>query len=287
MQFQYAVNTVMLPECDLEEAAALIRRFGYDGVEWRVSDPSREPPGLPGYWSGNRCTIDLRKLEEELPRVRAICRAEGLSAPALGSYVGAADTENVRRCMEFARELGCPQIRVRAPMYHGDRPYAELFEEGVRQLEGAADLAKELGVRANIELHAGSICPSASLGHRLVSRFDPQYVGVICDPGNMATEGYENWRLGMELLGPYLAHVHAKNVEWRYGTEQAGTIRFNPHWTQLQEGVVAWDEVLKALDRVGYSGWIAMEDFSEMRADRKLKDDLAYLRNWEKGLSAA
>ena len=69
-------------------------------------------------------------------------------------------------------------------------------------------------MEANIETHFGNIAASASLAHRLVSQFDPQFIGVVYDPGNMVYEGYECWRTGFELLGPYLHEVHAKNATW-------------------------------------------------------------------------
>jgi sugar phosphate isomerase/epimerase len=279
-EFRYSVFTVMLPEQTPEEAASALHRFGYDGVEWRVTDPPSVSNAEPGYWSGNRCTVNINRLKDELPRVKTLCEAEGLQVPALGTYLSATDTGRIRECMAFARELGCPQLRVGVPGYDGSRPYPELYEEGLRQWEAVEKLAAEMGIRANVEMHMGNICPSAGLAHRFVSHFDPKHVGVIYDPGNMVIEGYENWQMGMELLGPYLAHVHAKNTEWRYGTDVHGTIRFRPDWTPIQEGIVPWDQVLCALEKVGYNGWISFEDFCTMRWDRKLKDDLAYLKGW-------
>ncbi|MEZ4633203.1 MAG: hypothetical protein R2880_21235 [Deinococcales bacterium] len=61
-----------------------------------------------------------------------------------------------------------------------------------------------------IEIHHRTIVPSASAVYRLVSHFDPQHIAVIYDPGNMAYEGFEDYRMGLELWEPYLAHVHLK-----------------------------------------------------------------------------
>ena len=33
---KFSVTTVMMPDCDLDETAALLSELGYDGVEWRV-----------------------------------------------------------------------------------------------------------------------------------------------------------------------------------------------------------------------------------------------------------
>src|SRR5215208_2984468 len=112
--------------------------------------------------------------------------------------------------MRFAVTAGASQIRVGAGAPDG-RSYNELFASAREFLAGVEELVRSHGVKALIEVHHRTICPSASLAHRLVSAFDPDLVGVILDPGNMAQEGFENYRIGAELLGPYLAHVHIKN----------------------------------------------------------------------------
>ena len=66
-----------------------------------------------------------------------------------------------------------------------------------------------------MEIHHETIVPSASARAGSSMGFDPASVGAIYDPGNMVWEGHEQYRLGLETLGPYLAHVHAKNTGWR------------------------------------------------------------------------
>jgi sugar phosphate isomerase/epimerase len=39
--------------------------------------------------------------------------------------------------------------------------------------------SQSTATRCSNEIHYGTICPSASLAHRLVSGFDPEFVGVI------------------------------------------------------------------------------------------------------------
>jgi sugar phosphate isomerase/epimerase len=105
-----------------------------------------------------------------------------------------------------------------------------------------------------------STCATARAG----SQFDPQYIGVIYDPGNMVHEGYECWRLGMELLGPYLHEVHAKNAIWEAAD---GTVLRQPHFSGMHSGFANWQQIMEDLKAVGYDGWIAFEDFSEDEGD--------------------
>jgi sugar phosphate isomerase/epimerase len=158
------------------------------------------------------------------------------------------------------------------------RSYEELFAAAREFLEGVEDLARSHGVKALIEIHHRTICPSASLTHRLVSAFDPDLVGVILDPGNMAQEGFEDYRIGAELLGPYLAHVHIKNSAFE---RPAGGGVWEARWAPLEDGVVDFGPVFEALEIVGYDGWLVMEDFSGVRPSREaLKHNLEFVRTF-------
>ncbi|MFB0545645.1 MAG: sugar phosphate isomerase/epimerase family protein, partial [Anaerolineae bacterium] len=141
------------------------------------------------------------------------------------------------------------------------------------------------GVKVNLEIHMTYITPSAALAHRLVSHFDPRYIGVIYDPGNMVREGYEAWRLGLELLGPYVSHVHVKNAAWEpAGQEEDGTQRWEAREAPLWKGLVNWRQVLAELRIAGYEGYLSLEDFSIAQPTReKLAADLAYLKRLEEG----
>jgi sugar phosphate isomerase/epimerase len=209
-----AVFTVMMPEYGPSEAARLLSELGYDGVEWRVTKPSQQTDAAPSYWGNNRCTIDIATVDREARKLAALTRSAGLEVPSLGTYMGYRDLEDIEQAMHAAAEMGCPRIRVSPPRYERAIGYTRLFGESLTGYVEIQRLAQKHGVQACLEIHMGNICSSPSLAHRLVCNFDPRYIGVILDPGNMIYEGYEDWRMGMELLGPYLAHVHLKNTQW-------------------------------------------------------------------------
>lgn len=269
------VFTVGLPDLTPEEAVREIKDAGYDGVEWRVI---RVPEELrseePSFWGNNLCT--LAPSEEEARRGRRISEEAGLELPGLGTYVAVGDLEAANEAMRFAVTAGAPQVRVGAGAPDG-RPYQELFAAAREFLAGVEDLARSYGVKALIEIHHRTICPSASLAHRLVSAFDADMVGVILDPGNMAQEGFEDYHIGAEILGPYLAHVHIKNSAFE---RPAGGGVWEPRWAPLEDGVVDLGQVFEALEHVGYDGWLVMEDFSGVRPSREaLRYNLEFVRS--------
>jgi sugar phosphate isomerase/epimerase len=225
--------------------------------------------------------VDVENIETDLPRAKQIAEAHGLAMPVLGTYMRASDLPVVEKVMRAAAGVGCHKMRVGPPGYDGKRPYPELFDEAVRDYGKVAKLAEQYGVQACVEMHMNIITPSAGLAHRLVSHFDPKHVGVIFDPGNMVTEGFENYQMGLELLGPYLSHVHAKNMMWVRTGEENGVAKWESRMAPTTQGQTNWTAVVAALKKVGYDGWLSFEDFSEGDTKSKLVEALGYLKRLE------
>jgi len=282
---KYAVFTVCMPEYSIEEGIEKLAAWGYDGVEWRVKT---QPPheGAPSFWAGNRCTI----AEDELPEVAVDlgrrCRDAGLEVPSLASYLKADALDEVERLFRACSDIGARNARVGLPPINEGEKFRDYFDRAVEQYGVVEKLAKKYGVRAVIETHHGTAVASASSVYRVVSNFDPAAVGVMHDAGNMVHEGFENYKLAMELLGEYLAEIHVKNAKWDKTDEtgDAGQAVWRASWCELKDGVVNWADVMAALKAVGFDGWFALEDFSTDRStDEKLTDDLAYLKELEAG----
>jgi len=270
------VFTVGLPNFTPEEGAREISKAGYEGVEWRVTHVAEEyRDEEPSFWRNNLCTLE--PTAEGAERARIIAEREALQTVGLGTYIEVEDLEATEEAMRFAKRAGAPQIRVGVGKT-GEASYADLFAASTEFLADVEALAREYGVKALVEIHHGTICPSASLAYRLVSRFDPATVGVIYDPGNMAREGFEDYRIGTEILGPYLAHVHLKNAGFDR-PEGGGT--WKARWTPLEDGVVDFGALFEALARIGYDGWLVVEDFSRTRPSREvLSHNLRLVREY-------
>jgi hexulose-6-phosphate isomerase len=85
---------------------------------------------------------------------------------------------------------------------------------------------------------------------RYVDEFASPWIKAYLDVGNMLFYGFpQDW---VRTLGSRISRVHVKDFqldrkESRYA------------WKNLGEGDVDWPEVRKALDEVGYQGWITTE----------------------------
>jgi sugar phosphate isomerase/epimerase len=195
-------------------------------------------------------------LEPTARLAREASSENGLTIAGLGTRCDCFDLEAVRLNMKVAQEVGAPAIRVMSPGYDGSTHFDELFGRARAAFIEVEKIARQMGVTALVELHHGLITPSASAGRRLVDGRDPDCVGIMFDPGNMVNEGMENWRMGLEIIGPYLKHVHVKDAQWVRDDGGEWTVQ----WASLADGVVDWRAVIDALRSVGYEGFLDLED---------------------------
>ncbi|MTK05784.1 MAG: sugar phosphate isomerase/epimerase [Hungatella sp.] len=280
---KYSLFTVSVPEMTLEQALKKMKEYGYDGVDWRVTDISDNPEILkesPSYWRNNYCTVDMKTVDEKAEELKALSDRYGISVNALATYLKCTDREeDIERCMTAAKKMGCGRIRVNAPSYDQTRTYNQLYEEAVAGFKKVEALAKKHGVKADFEMHMRTITPSASAALRIASNFDSRYIGVIYDTGNVIYEGYEEYKMAFEILGPYLDLVHIKNAHW-IKKEVDGKEKFIPDWASFQDGFADFERCFKALKAVGYDGFITFEDFSDAKSsEEKLKTDISYIKS--------
>jgi len=96
---------------------------------------------------------------------------------------------------------------------------------------------------------------------------------------NMAKDGFETSRIGMELLGPYLQHCHAGG--WRpveAGRGEDGTLQWAYEGCDLPDSILDIPQFIADLQAVNYQGFISIEDFRSMSHEEKLGRQIAYLR---------
>jgi sugar phosphate isomerase/epimerase len=273
-----SVFTASTPDWTPADAVVNLARQGWDGIEWRITDQESAPE--PGFWAGNRATWPLTGLEECLPTIARITAGAGLAMSAIGGYARCSDHDNVERMLAATAILQASRVRVTMPLLGTDN-YRELFARTRDDITRVAERAAHHGVTALIELHHRTVIASASAAIRLVDGLDPAHVGVIHDIGNLIIEGQEDARAGFEMLGPYLAHVHVKNVAWRpQGLRADGSTAWAEEWVPLRDGQADLAAYFAALRAHGYDGWVTAEDFSTaLPLAQRTADNLTYLRS--------
>jgi sugar phosphate isomerase/epimerase len=281
---RFSVFTASTPEWTPREAATILAAQGWEGIEWRITDQAEATQ--PGFWAGNRATWPLTGLEERLPEIDRITREAGLEYSGLGGYVRAGDRSNVERMLVATAVLGAERVRVTMPTL-GEGHYRDLLTRARDDLAWIAGRAEHHDVCVLVELHHRTVVASASAAMRLVDGLDPAHIGVIHDVGNLVIEGHEDPLAAFQMLGPYLAHVHVKNVAWRQAeTSPDGSVVWKEEWASLREGQADLAGYIDALTAHGYDGWVTVEDFSTTQPlAERTRDNLAYLRSLHKTTS--
>jgi sugar phosphate isomerase/epimerase len=281
IKMKFSVFTVMVPELTPEELLVTLKELGYDGVEWRCKETRQElKQQEPSFWGNNLCTVSPDSLNAQLEQLASRTKELQLETVSVNPYLTCGDLDETEKVLKVAQELGAKMMRVGVPAYDRSENFNDLFKQAKSYLHDVEEMCQQYQIKGLVETHHKTIAPSASLAYRLVDQLNPEYIGVLYDPGNMVFEGYENHRMGLELLGPYLAHVHMKNAIWQSnGQRDDGSLIWDASWDLVENGVVNWKQVLSDLQAVGYEGYVGMEDFSgKFAAKDALKHNIQYIK---------
>jgi len=163
--------------------------------------------------------------DEHVETARSVLARDGLSVSSYATYVGAGEAERV---CEIAGALG-----------------TSLLGGMASDLPGAVPVLRERGVKLGIENHP------EKTPRELLAKIgdDADVLGATIDTGWWATQGYDAAQ-AIEELAEHVLHVHLKDV----------LAVGEPHETcAWGEGIVPIEECVRALQRVGYAGGIAVE----------------------------
>lgn len=235
-----------LPPGQLAETLA---HMGADGAELVVRDGQTVTPAAPA---------GLRSAATELTR-------HGLQLGVVTTDLVEPDT-TADTILGICADLGVPLVRLGWWRYDPAAGYHRTAERARRDLAGLAGLGRRHGVRLALQVHHGTIHPSAAHALRLTEE-----LAIYLDPGNQAMEGSEQLPLSLDLLGDRVACVGVKNATWH----ETGLA-----WQPLTAGgVVNWNATLGTLRTWGYAGPLSLHaHYPTTDPVADVGRDLAYLR---------
>jgi sugar phosphate isomerase/epimerase len=192
----------------------------------------------------------------ELAAIRRETEAAGFRIVGGGTIEFADDTdEGVRRYFEYAKNAGMPTI------------VGTCAPKVVPRIEG---FAKQYDIRVAIHNHGpeDSHFPSPYDVLRAVQGRDPR-IGLCMDIGHTSRTGTDIVKAALDA-GPRLLDVHAKDLRNALDKDSQCIVG---------EGVLPIPAFFRALDRIGYRGYVNLE--YEIDADDPLpgmKQSFAYMR---------
>jgi len=271
------IFTVSMPDYEPSEAFQKVAAIGYEGLEWRVVEDKGDR-AKPTFWSGNRATFTAEQLIEAAPELKKQAAAAGVAMPSIAPYIDSSDPAAIRLNMKAAQAVGARMLRIGPGKYDpAVGGYPALLKQARERYAAVARLAAEHGVRAVIETHMGQLAPSIAKAMAILDGLDPKHVGIMWDPGNGVYEGQEQYRMAIEIAGPYLAEVHVKNAQYIVDKESEDQKTWKATWAPVHQGVVDWKKVVAELKRAGYDGWLMLEDFSTVMP---LEERLRFNHDW-------
>lgn len=283
---KFGVFSVGMPEYTPEEGIKLLKELGYEGIEWRVTEMSKDVPrNVPyarRYWGDNKCTIDLNTVEQQAEYLKRLGEEYGIECFALASYLRPSDTEKIESVMRAAKIIGAPKIRIFQEGYNStddQMNYRLALAKCRMELQTLEPMCKKYGIKMILEMHHNTLVSSPSAAYNVLCGLDSSCFGINIDPGNMVYEGFENYQKAFELLGAFIDHVHVKNaIRKENGRDEFGSKVFSNVWAPLWDGFADLRDLFRVLKKFGYDGTVSVEDFSdEQPTKEKLKSDLIYI----------
>ncbi len=271
---KYSVTSVILPQLDLAEQCRLLKECGYDGLELRVRRIPPERMNEPySMWGRHKNDLPPEGFPRRAPDVLKVAQDHGLTIPVIASNAPCSDLDAVRYLAEGAAAVGGAMVRLGTP---ADLPkemdYHDRFAAAVDGYNRAIEITSALGVKVLIEIHMNTIHVSPSLAWRLASNWPAKDVGVIYDLNNMTKTGFEEYDLGLQILGPYTAHVHCG--AWQpvaSKPDPEGAVTWKWQGCDVGQGLIDLPQAFAALRRCGYDGFVSLEDFRDVDPAAKLR----------------
>lgn len=242
------------PNGTLRESFALAKDAGFEGVEVALDETGE---------------VSLASTERELLDVRRQADDAGIAlySVACGLYwdYWLNDEDEARRSkakdivkkqLECAGVLGCQSILVIPGCVNADFAdpnkvcdYEVAYDRSLEALCELKAVAEQYRVEIGLENVWNKFLLSPMEMRDFIDKIGSDYVGSYLDIGNALANGYpEQW---VRILGRRVKKVHFKDYR-----KAAGGLH---GFVDLLAGDVNYPAVMKALEGIGYDGWVSAE----------------------------
>lgn len=278
-------TSVMLPRWTLDETFDQLATAGYDAVELRCRYNPDDESAEPAFWGRHLSDISPDNIVDKAPAIKAASERSGVRVAALAPNIQLGQDDVIRKIFAgaVAVDPDCPpMVRIGAPRHDRTAPYMPQFLAARSGFADLVEIAREYGVKVLYEIHVGTVAVSCSRTLELLRDLDPQHIGAIYDVPNMLRVGLEDSRMGMEILGPYLAHCHIGNgVSVEDGIdEETGRSKWKWQFSDVRKGVADIAQIVGDLKSVGYGGCLSLEEFGPGDDAEKIASQGAWIRRW-------
>ena len=186
----------------------------------------------------------------------------------------AARVDALRQASDFAKMIGVNQVQTHCGFIPED-PADALYPGTVQAITAVAKHCQGNGQYFLME--TGQETPTAM--SRILHDAGQANLGVGLDTANLILYGKANPVDAIDILGPHIRSVHAKDGRWPTDPSQLG------EEVRIGEGLVNFREVFKKLHHLGYTGAVSIE--REIAGPQQMADVRLEKQYLEKVLRAA
>lgn len=179
----------------------------------------------------------------------------------------AARVDALKQTSDFAKLLGVGRVQTHCGFIPED-PADPLYEETVLTIR---DLVKHCAANGqDFLMETGQETPTTML--RAIKDVDHPHLGVGLDTANLILYGKANPVDAVDIIGPYVRAMHAKDGRWPTDPSKLG------EEVVIGQGLVNFKLVFEKLKRLGYTGAITIErETSGPQQMQDVKQEKVYL----------
>ncbi|MCC6589698.1 MAG: sugar phosphate isomerase/epimerase [Bryobacterales bacterium] len=246
--FRKGICDVIVPkEMPLEQAFALVKRGGFDGLEITMGPKLK----LDTPWA------ELKTLAKAAADAGVTIITISVSQPFANcplnhpdSAVRAQGVDVIKKSVDIAHVLGAGTILLVPSRVGSGAKFLYGYEETWKRTSEELPKAIPHAAQAKVILTPENVWNKFLLSplemRRFVDQFKSPWLQAHFDIGNVVQFGYpQDW---IATLGKRIQRIHLKDFKVQ-------TNKFVP----LMEGDVAWKDVVDALVKIGYRGWMSPE----------------------------
>ena len=238
----------------VEESLKLAKDAGFDGIELALNEEGE---------------TSLKSDEKEFARIRKTADDLGItiSSVACGLYWNYSLTDDdravrekaqtiVKKEIDMAHALGCDTCLVVPGTVCADfvdptkvTDYQDAYDRSLETFLNLKEYAESAKVSIGLENVWNKFLTSPIEMKEFIDKINSDYVGSYFDVGNVLFNGFpEHW---IKILGKRIKKVHFKDYR-----KEAGALY---GFVDLLAGDVNYPAVVKALNDIGYDGWVTAE----------------------------
>lgn len=305
--------TLQWGDLPLETVCQKAKEFGYDGLELGLPNHVDVRQTSPEYYKGIRSLLDRYGLQLHTISThligQALCdKIDQRHRAILPDYIwGEGDPEAIHqrvaeeliRTAKAAKALGVNTVvgftgsPIWAYLYSFPPVPESMIEDGyaefARRFTPVLDEYQKLGVRFALEVHPTEIAFDTISAERALAAVNnhPAF-GFNYDPSHLGYQGVDYVDF-IYHFADRIYHVHMKDVYWSDTPKRAGV--FGGHVTfgdprrywnfrSLGRGKINFEEIIRALNSVGYNGPLSVEwEDSAMDREHGARESCAFVKN--------